>query len=387
MSYSDYFTNKSSGAALGSNLDFINAAVNTQFVKNSGETWIKIDTNVFDKVSRIVSSQTENDGRYAGKAMDNTYTGINTYTSDTKILDAEFKYVQHDLNTRHTIETIQDLNVSHAGYVAALTADTADVSKTLSVPTGKFTNIDVTDGTTTGTFKASGTSTLSTTVINGVTTINNTLSVNSFASKTTISAGTNLTIAGTSTLTGTVTCNRINSNENIYGKYIVANTQLQTPSIYNTVAGGSTSGHGNIGDSTHYWANVYSQNFVGTATSAKYADLAEKYSTDKVYEPGTVMEVNTSGDGELTEYKGGHYAGVISTNPAVMMNSEADGQYIALTGRVPVKAGADIKRGDYCIAENGKAIPAQILDPSNYVRLIGTALSDSVNGMVEIKLK
>ena len=97
--------------------------------------------------------------------------------------------------------------------------------------------------------------------------------------------------------------------------------------------------------------------FIGTATSARYADLAEKYLTDKDYEPGTVMVVG--GSKEVTQSKAGDRAiGVISTDPAFLMNSWLDGgQYVALKGRVPVKVTGAVKKGDRLIAHaDGTAI-------------------------------
>ena len=96
--------------------------------------------------------------------------------------------------------------------------------------------------------------------------------------------------------------------------------------------------------------------FKGTATSARYADLAEKYLTDVEYEVGTVVAVG--GEKEVTASKSGDLAiGVISGNPAYMMNSElVGGQYVALKGRVPVKVVAEVNKGDRLIAtSNGTA--------------------------------
>lgn len=106
------------------------------------------------------------------------------------------------------------------------------------------------------------------------------------------------------------------------------------------------------------FGDISARIFNGTATSANYADLAEIYKTDKEYEPGTVVSVG--GDAEVTASRFGDRAiGVISTQPAYLMNSEAEGQPIALKGRVPVKVIGSIKKGDRLIAtENGCAIKA-----------------------------
>jgi hypothetical protein len=93
-------------------------------------------------------------------------------------------------------------------------------------------------------------------------------------------------------------------------------------------------------------ADLYANVFHGTATSANYADLAEKYVTDVKYAPGTVVMVG--GDEEVTAVTGPDcwVLGVISTNPAHLMNASANGQPIALTGRVPCKVNVAVKKGD-----------------------------------------
>jgi hypothetical protein len=106
-------------------------------------------------------------------------------------------------------------------------------------------------------------------------------------------------------------------------------------------------------------ADITARQFVGTATSAQYADLAEKYLADKEYEVGTVVAIG--GDAEVTACKFSDRAiGVVSANPAYMMNSGLEGgTYIALKGRVPVKVVGTIKKGDRLVAaDNGCGIHA-----------------------------
>ncbi len=99
--------------------------------------------------------------------------------------------------------------------------------------------------------------------------------------------------------------------------------------------------------------NLTANVFNGTATSARYADLAEKYLTDNEYEVGTVVMVG--GEKEVTACVFGSRAvGAISGNPAYMMNSGLEGgQYIALKGRVPIKVTGRVKKGDRMIASDG----------------------------------
>lgn len=96
--------------------------------------------------------------------------------------------------------------------------------------------------------------------------------------------------------------------------------------------------------------NLNANLFQGTATSARYADLAEKYLTDDEYDAGTVMSVG--GLMEVTASSEGDKAiGVISKSPAFMMNSHlSGGQFVALKGRVPVKVTGTVAKGDRLIA-------------------------------------
>lgn len=99
--------------------------------------------------------------------------------------------------------------------------------------------------------------------------------------------------------------------------------------------------------------------FQGTATSALYADLAEKYLADDIYETGTVVVIG--GEAEVTACKLGDRAfGAVSAAPAFMMNSGLEGgTYIALKGRVPVKVIGPVKKGDRLVAaDDGCAIVA-----------------------------
>ncbi len=105
--------------------------------------------------------------------------------------------------------------------------------------------------------------------------------------------------------------------------------------------------------------NLLANTFDGTATAAQYADLAEKYLADQEYDAGTVMVIG--GEKEVTASSWGKRAiGVVSTNPAFMMNKDLEGgTYVALKGRVPVKVIGRIKKGDELIAaDNGCATMA-----------------------------
>ena len=104
------------------------------------------------------------------------------------------------------------------------------------------------------------------------------------------------------------------------------------------------------------YGDLYAVLFQGTATAARYADLAEKYLADAEYEAGTVVMIG--GDAEVTASQlGGFAIGVVSANPAFMMNKDLEGgTYIALKGRVPCKVIGPVKKGDrLSAAESGYA--------------------------------
>jgi hypothetical protein len=107
--------------------------------------------------------------------------------------------------------------------------------------------------------------------------------------------------------------------------------------------------------------DLYATLFQGTATAARYADLAEKYLADQEYEVGTVVMVG--GEKEVTaSHEGVRAVGVVSANPAFMMNKDLEGgTYIALKGRVPVKVSGAVKKGDHLVAsDNGCAVARHV---------------------------
>ena len=156
------------------------------------------------------------------------------------------------------------------------------------------------------------------------------------------------------------------------------------------LAGGTMSGNINMGG----YSITNAGTFNGTATSAKYADLAERYAADAPYSEGTVVVFG--GEAEVTastSYAQRSIAGVVSTKPAVMMNAEAGNSqthpFIALQGRVPVKVTGEVKKGDILVASN-IAGTATAWDNDNadprMTAYVGIAIADAVDGFVEVKV-
>jgi hypothetical protein len=103
-----------------------------------------------------------------------------------------------------------------------------------------------------------------------------------------------------------------------------------------------------VGSSTKGYNTVHAK-----ATSAQYADLAEIYEADSEYEVGTV--VIFGGEKEITVSSMGadpRVAGVISGDPAYLMNSKATGQAVALQGKVPCKVVGQISKGDMLVTHS-----------------------------------
>ena len=127
--------------------------------------------------------------------------------------------------------------------------------------------------------------------------------------------------------------------------------------------------------------------FVGTATEAEYADLAEKYSTPENLPNGTVVCVGTDERFDVEACHVGTIAiGVVSTNPALMMNSKSIGQYIGLKGRLPVRIAGPVSKGQAVYVHNNGCASTSI----NGGSLVGIALEtniDEAEKLVECVLK
>jgi hypothetical protein len=164
---------------------------------------------------------------------------------------------------------------------------------------------------------------------------------------------------------------------NSYGTLQVGT--LNTSGIVNTNANGV----GNIGSATTFFNTVFAK-----ATSAQYADLAENYEADAMYEPGTVVcfggakEVTVCDVADSTRV-----AGVISTNPSYLMNSGQTGDNVAavaLQGRVPTKVTGQIRKGDLIVsAGDGRG---RANNDARAGTIIGKALADfdGQDGVIEV---
>ena len=133
---------------------------------------------------------------------------------------------------------------------------------------------------------------------------------------------------------------------------------------------------GNIGSASKYFNTVFA-----TATTALYADVAERFAADDHYVPGTVVELGgaaeiTMATQELSE----NVFGVISTRAAYLMNAGAGGDDthppVAMTGRVPVRVIGSVRKGDRLVAAGNGLARAARKDEISAYNVIGRALKD-----------
>ena len=136
--------------------------------------------------------------------------------------------------------------------------------------------------------------------------------------------------------------------------------------------------------------DIYANLFQGTATSARYADLAEKYEADADYEPGTVLVIGGESEVTISDEAGSYQVvGVVSTDPAYLMNSESNGVAVALRGRVPCKVTGNVNKGDVLIASDtpGHAMVGALAHSLSPLQIVGRALetkTDAQPGIIEI---
>ena len=142
-----------------------------------------------------------------------------------------------------------------------------------------------------------------------------------------------------------------------------------------------------LGTATEQWNTIY-----GHTVEATYADLAERYSADAPYEPGTVLVFG--GEAEVTTttmLSDTKVVGIVSTDPALKMNSAAGNSqthpYIALKGRVPCKVIGKIEKGDLLVTSSTPGYAKASLGVPMIGTVIGKAIeakSGTGEGIIEV---
>ena len=206
----------------------------------------------------------------------------------------------------------------------------------------------------------------------------------------------NITIGGTSNVVVVATSglyvsglmsstgNAVHSNVIINGTAAAGSGVLIVSGNIQTSTSNATA---NIGNASNYFNRLFAQ-----ATTALYADLAEVYRSDAQYPPGTVLVFG--GNQEVTMSTVTHdtkIAGIVSTNPAHVMNSGMTSEFtveVGLIGRVPCRVIGPIAAGDQVVSSNRAGV-AERLDQTKYRSgmIIGKALesySSTEPGTIEV---
>lgn len=249
------------------------------------------------------------------------------------------------------------------------------------VNTGTITS---TGSGTVSSLQVNNAATVGTTLVVGSSTTVNSLAINTFATVgTTLVTGgnttvANLTVNGSSTIGTTLRAAGGIQNTaigNVTASTGAFTTVSATGGLQNTPIGNATPSTANLTSLTvtgisYFNGNVNTNNIMpfgnananigsaslqyntifAKATSAQYADLAEKYMADADYEPGTAVVFG--GLAEITTtntYADSRVAGVISTEPAYLMNDGSTGLPVALRGKVPVKIVGPVQKGDLLV--------------------------------------
>ena len=179
-------------------------------------------------------------------------------------------------------------------------------------------------------------------------------------------SGTVNATAFTGPLTGNVTGNVTSSGANTFGTA----TMLGTLTSYNIVPAADTTY--DIGTSLKGYNTVYAK-----ATSAQYADLAEVYKADHEYESGTVVIFGGPKEITISQFANDtRVAGVVSTNPAYLMNDKSEGVAVALVGKVPCKVEGMIEKGDLLTTSGNTAGYAKKAIDPKLGSIIGKAMED-----------
>ena len=315
-----------------------------------------------------------------------TLTGTQTFTNKT-FTDSSTLFQDDADNTKKmsfdvsavSASTTRTLSVPNVSGTIITTGDTGSVTNTMLA--GSIANAKLTNSTISGV--ALGSNLLSLTAGSFLT-----WSVGTTYNG---SAASTLAVDATDANTGSKVVSRDASGNFSAGTITASLSGLASAATNIRVS--ATNYAGNTASSANTVAlrdgssDIYANLFRGTATTARYADLAENYLGDVKYEAGTVVMFGGSAEVTLGEDGTRRVAGVVSTNPAHLMNEGLQGETVvalALQGRVPCKVKGKIRKGDMLVAAgNGYARAEE--DPK-FGQVIGKALEDfdGDSGVIEV---
>ena len=274
-------------------------------------------------------------------------------------------------------ETVGYLTVSANASIANLTAANANIGNLL------------TNNITTGSTANSGT-------LTGVWTVNGTGIANGINGTSTWITGGNLVVGGVGSPLGIrtdgyyfangspISFSGTYGNSNVASYLLTANIPIFASTVTATAL--TTGSSANAGSITGNWSLT-----AGSRIIATYADLAERFAADDVYDAGTV--VSLGGNAEITAVQfelSEDVLGVISNKAAYLMNGMAGGDNthpaVAVSGRVPVKVTGAVKKGDRLVSAGAGIARAATSGEATHFNVIGRSLEDKTDagtGFVE----
>jgi len=196
-----------------------------------------------------------------------------------------------------------------------------------------------------------------------------------------------LNLSADTLVVDTLSANTITGTASVAQLVELTANDTANETVFLTFADGA-SGNQGLETDANLTYNPSSNLLSTTATAAQYADLAEKYTSDEEYEPGTIVMFGGDAEVTISDDRTRKVAGVVSTHPAYLMNSHLEGTSVevALQGRVPCKVEGVIHKGDMIIAGANPGVG--VAENSPYLgQVIGKALEDYNNievGMIEV---
>lgn len=148
-----------------------------------------------------------------------------------------------------------------------------------------------------------------------------------------------------------------------------------------TTANLTTGASGTAGQITGNWSLSSGSRLIAT-----YADLAERYEADAVYEPGTVVELGGEKEVTAASELSEQILGVVSNTAAYLMNGAAGTDEthpaIALVGRLQVKVIGKVAKHDRLVSAGGGLARAATKEELTLFNVVGRSLSNKLDDAV-----
>jgi len=329
-------------------------------------------TNLVGTLTTATQTNITSVGTLGSLSVTGNITGGNL--SGTSIVGTLTTATQTNITSVGTLGSLSVTGNANVGNLGAtnLVGTLTTATQTNITSVGTLGSLSVTGNITGGNISATAHTGTTVSVTGNVTAGN--LSVTNIAGTLTTASQPNITSVGT--------LGSLSVTGNITGGNVITTGSTGVLSVNSIEHSGSNSA-GNIGSTTSYFNTVFA-----TATSAQYADLAEKYLSDDWYSPGTVLVFGGSAHvTACSQYADHRAAGVVSTAPAHLMNAELSGitATVALAGQVPCKVIGPVAKGDVLTTSAVEGY-AKVLDFSQFKPgcIIGKALEECNSGPTTI---